>query len=340
MALTRHKARTALAGVALATTAALALAGCSGNTAQSASGSGGGGGDCTPAKQVTIAYQPGLGYAPLLVAKQQKTLEKALPDTKVKWMELNSGSAIRDGIVAGKIQVGAGGIGPFLVGYDAGIDWKVVTGMNDMNLYLMTMKSNIQSLKDLKGAGGIAMPGPDSIQSVILRKGAEEQLGDAHALDSQIVAMGHPDGVQALVAGQIAAHLTSPPFQSEEAAKGAHRILASYDLFGEHTFNSVFTQTSFEKCNTKFVDTLVGAIKDADQQLTDDPDQSAQILAKATGESVSDLKAQITADDVKFVTTPKGFGTFATFMQKIGLIKKVPDTKDLFFQNSATEGAS
>ena len=146
--------------------------------------------------------------------------------------------------------MGAGGIGPFLVGLDAGVDWKVISGLNNMSLYLNAMDPEFKSLKDLKGAGSIAMPAPDSIQAVVLRKGAEEELGDAKALDSQIVAMGHPDGVQALIGGQIVAHLTSPPFQAQEIEEGATKLLDSYELFEEHTFNSIFTKTEFAECNS------------------------------------------------------------------------------------------
>ena len=236
MSLTR-KIRTSLA---VGVTAALAfgLSSCGG-------GGGSASGDCEPAKKLAIAYQPGLGYASLLMAKQQKTVEKALPDVDVTWQEMNSGSAIRDGMIGDKLQVGAGGISPFLVGLDAGVDWKVISGLNNMSLYLNVMDPKFKSLKDLKGAGSIAMPAPDSIQAVVLRKGAEEELGDAKALDSQIVAMGHPDGVQALIGGQIAAHLTSPPFQAQEIEEGATKLLDSYELFEEHTFNSIFTKTEF-----------------------------------------------------------------------------------------------
>ncbi|HET9476303.1 MAG TPA: ABC transporter substrate-binding protein [Dehalococcoidia bacterium] len=326
----RKGAVAALAGGAIA----FALAGCAGGAGSAA------GGDCEPEKDVTIAYQPGLGYAALLMAKQEGSLEKELPGTKVKWLELNSGSAIRDGILAKEIHVGSGGTGPFLVGYDSGVDWKVLTGLNNMNLYLMVEDPKIQSLEDLKGAGSIAMPAPDSIQSVVLRKGADEELGDAKALDSQIVSMGHPDGVQALIAGQLAGHLTSPPFQGQEADAGARAILKSYDLFGEHTFNSVYTTTEFAQCNEEFTDALVKVVVDANQRLTEQPEEAAQVLAKEMGEPVETVVAQVTAEDVAFTTKPIGFEKYAEFMQEIGLIKEVPDTEDLFFENETTSGAN
>ena len=293
-----------------------------------------------PASKVVIAYQPGLGYAPLRVAKQQKAIEHKLPNVKVQWRELNSGAAIRDGMVSGDIQVGSGGIGPFLVGVDSGINEKVAVSLNNMSLWLMAKKPEIKTLKDLKGAGKIAMPGPDSIQAVVLKKAAQEKLGDAKALDSQIVAMGHPDGVQALIGGQLAAHLTSPPFQQQEEAKGAHKIITSYEVFGEHTFNSVFTKTDFAACNPKFMTALVGAVQSANKLLTDSPTKASGLLSQEMGISPDQVKKQITANEVKFTSTPKGFGTFAKFMNEIGLIKEVPKPEDLFFKNSATKGAN
>lgn len=328
--------RTALAGL---TTAMLVggVAACGGSGQAS-----GEDGSCSgkPASKVVIAYQPGLGYAPLLLAKGQKAIEKKLPDVKVQWRELNSGAAIRDGMVSGDIQVGSGGIGPFLIGVDSGISEKVAVSLNDMSLWLMAKKPGIKTLKDLKGAGKIAMPGPDSIQAVVLQKAAQEKLGDAKALNSQIVAMGHPDGVQALIGGQLAAHLTSPPFQQQEEARGAHKIITSYEVFGEHTFNSVFTKTDFAACNPKFMTALVGAVQSANKLLSGSPAKAAGPLAKEMGISPAEAKKQITAADVKFTSKPRGFETFAKFMNEIGLIKKVPKPEDIFFKNSATKGAN
>lgn len=328
--------RLAFAGVL-----ALTVTACGGDEGGGSAGGGGaaGGDDCA-ADSATIAYQPGLGYAPLLVMKQQGTLEEAVPDVEIEWRELNSGAAIRDSMISEDIQVGAGGIGPFLVGVDGGVDWKVITGLNNMSLHVMVNDPGIESVEDLQGKGSIAMPGPDSIQSVVLRKAAQEELGDAKALDSQIVAMGHPDGVQALIGGQIAAHVTSPPFQSQEAEQGATKILESYDLFGEHTFNSAFVLTEFAECNPEFVTALVDGVADANTMLTDEPAEAAAVLATEMGADAAEVEEQITSEGVTFAVTPTGFGTFAEFMAEIGLLKEVPETSQLFLETSATEGAS
>lgn len=292
--------------------------------------------------EVTIGYQPGLGYAPLLIAKQEKLIEKELPDVDITWQMLDSGSAIRDGIISGDIQVASMGTAPFLVGLDAGVEWKTLMSMNDMNLQLVTMDKDAESLEDLPDDAKIAMPAPDSIQSVVLRKGAEEQLGDATALDKSIVALGHPDGVQSLVSGQIDAHLTSPPFQAQEIEEGGHAILDSYDLFGEHSFNSLYTTEEFADANGDFVDALTTAIADATAMLNDDPEGAAKILSEESGGEVSadDMLTQVTDEDVSFTTSPTGFETFAEFMAEIGMIGDVPATEDMFFDNDYTADAS
>jgi NitT/TauT family transport system substrate-binding protein len=311
-------------GLAVVAVAALAAGGCGSDS----SGSGGG------SNKMTIAYQPGIGYAELLIMKQQKTLEKALPDMKIAWRELSSGSAIRDGMLSGDIQVGSGGIGPFLVGYDAGVDWKLLTGLNQMDLWLMAKNPKFKTLADFKGNNKIAMPGPDSIQAIVLKKAAQEQLGDAKALDTNIVSLAHPDGLQSLVSGQIAGHLTAPRFQFDEQDEGARRIIGSYDVFGPHTFNSVFVRQGYYNNNKKAMDLLNKGVQDAAAMIKDDPAAAAKILSEESGgqESPADFKRYITEKSVSYSTEPKGFMAFAKFMKSIGLLKKEPGSaKDLVF---------
>lgn len=329
--LTRRLRKPAALAAALLTVGALATA-CGGDDA----------GAAEETTEVTIGYQPGLGYAPLLIAKQEKLIEKELPGVDITWQMLDSGSALRDGVLSGDIHVASMGTAPFLVGLDAGVGWKTLMSMNDMNLQLVTKDRSVESLEDLPDDAQIAMPAPDSIQSVVLRKGAEEELGDATALDKSIVALGHPDGVQALVAGQIDAHLTAPPFQAQEIEQGGHPILDSYDLFGEHSFNSVYTTEEFADANPEFVDALTTAFSDSVDLLNDDPGKAAQVLSEESGGEVSaeDMKTQITDEDVTFTTTPTGFATFAEFMQQIGMIKDVPAGEDMFFENDFTTDAS
>ena len=72
----------------------------------------------------------------------------------------SSGSAIRDGMLAGDIQVGSGGVGPFLVGYSAGVDWKLLSALNEMDLWLMVVDEQIQDLGDFGDGSTDTRPAP------------------------------------------------------------------------------------------------------------------------------------------------------------------------------------
>ena len=74
---------------------------------------------------------------------------------------------------------------------------------------------------------------------MILRRAAQARLGDSKALDSSLVALDHPDGLNALFGGQIQGHFTSPPFQFIERERGARILLRSKTYFGDHTFLGV-----------------------------------------------------------------------------------------------------
>ena len=88
--------------------------------------------------ELTIAYQPRIGYAPLIIIRRQRTLEKRYPNMKVNWRVLASGAAITTGVVSGDIHLGAMGVTPFLVGWAAGVGWKLLTALDDADLWLMT----------------------------------------------------------------------------------------------------------------------------------------------------------------------------------------------------------
>lgn len=306
----------------------LSVAGCGGSE-------GGGGSSNGVPDSITIGYQAGIGYAPLLVMKNDKTLETQYPKTKFTWKELSSGAAIQSGVLSGDIQIAAGGMGPLILGAAKGVDWKMIASMNNADLWLMAKDPQYKTLADFKSGAKIAMPSPTSIQSVVLRVAAEKQLGNANALDTNIVSFSHPDGLQALTSGQIAGHLTSPPFEFEEQQQGAHAVLRSYDVFGgPHSFNGVFATSKFYDSNTAFSEKLFSDIEGAVQQLNSNPDKAAQALSKESGGKVdaAQYKTWITNPAITYTVTPEKLMPLAKSMEKIGLIKKAPASwKDLVF---------
>jgi NitT/TauT family transport system substrate-binding protein len=276
--------------------------------------------------RITIAYQFGVGYAPLMIIKQQRLLEKAYPGLRVEWKQLASGTPITDGIIKGDIQIGAMGTGPMLVGWARGINWKVIAPLDEADLWLMARDRSIRTIADLRGKR-IATPTATSIQAVALRKMAEVKLGNARALDSSLISMDHPDGMQALLSGQIDAHFTSPPYQWQELGRGAHVVGKSYGYFGAHSFLVTVVTQKFYDEYTAFSNRFYRLVKQSIDMLNKRPRGAAVILARedASDASAAQFRTWITRrKSLKFTTRPRGLMRTAGFMHKIGLLNKVP----------------
>ncbi len=319
--MTTLRGRVTLALVTLAALAALLAAVATAQPAATAPG------------HVTIGYQPGIGYAPLIILKTQKTLEKQFPGTTFSWLVLSSGAAITNGVIAGDIQVGAGGTGPLIIGWAQGVDWKVIAGLDWGDLWLMAKDPNIKTIADLKGKR-IAMPGPTSIQAVVLRKMAQVKLGDAHALDSTIISMDHPAAMQALLTGQIDAHLTSPPYQLQEKVRGAHVIARSNQYFGASSFLSAWETSKFYNQYPEFSKTFYDDVQNAIKLINTNPTKVAHLLQDDSNgvPTWRQYKQWLGVSGLTFTTRPLGLMRYANFMNKIGMIKKMPASwQDMVF---------
>ena len=281
------------------------------------------------AKQLRIVKQPGLGYLQLIVMREMKLIEKRAPGVEIEWRQLTSGPVIRDAMVAGQMDIGSGGMGPFIQAIDKGIDWKALGALEEMPLFLNCARADIKSLRDLKPTDRIAMPAIGSFQHVILQMQAEKEVGDAKRFNQQIVAMSHPDATAAILSKrEITCHLTSPPFQYEQLRdSGIHKVFDSYQASGgPHTFNLVWASEKWVKANPRLTRAFVDALREATEWITANPAEAAKVYA--TSEKAKSTPEQILAiikqDGIRYTTTPSGLIKVATFMQKIGMIKQVP----------------
>lgn len=277
--------------------------------------------------QIVIAYGQGLSYASLVILKQEAILEKEFPQTHFEWKIMSSGSVIRDGMIAGHIQVGSGGIGPFLIGWDKGVNLRMVAALSKDDFWLVAKDPKIKSLKDITSGMKIGVPALDSIQAVAVRKAAQQALGNAHALDSNLIVIDNPTAVQGLVSGQLAAHMASAPFQFQEVQQGGHILVKSSDLFGKTTFSEAFVTQSFYDQYPSFIKKLYQNLQDATQLLKTQPDRAAELLSQdQKGSTPAQNKAWLQRSEISYDTTPAGFLTYARFMQSIGLMSKVPNS--------------
>ena len=300
-------------------------------------GSGGSG------KEIGIAVGNGISYAALTVIRAKGWLEQELKGRTITWRVISGGGTVRDALLSGKLHIGSSGLGPLLIGWDAGVPWKIVSSLNDMPLWLVAKDPRYRSLRDFGQGDQIAAVQPGSIQSVMLQKAAQQQLGDPHALDRNIATMAHPEALQALLGGQIAAAYTSPPFQFQAVEQGARKLVDSYQLFGRHGFNVMAATEEYAEKNPDVISAVHRTIARANDFITKQPAEAAKILSQAEQGKISAqaYERYLTHEGIEFTTTPHGILKIAAFMKEIGVIKKVPrDWRDLAFDTVKKENGS
>lgn len=286
---------------------------------------------------ITIAIQYGLAYAPLQIVQQQNLVEKYLPGTEVIWKQLGTGPVIRDAMVAGEVDIGFMGISPFLVGWDKGAKWKICTASGSQPVILVANNKSINSLKDFTSGDRIATPALASIQHILLAMQAEKILGDAHALESQLLSVTHPDAMAGLLSKKdVTAHFSSPPYLYKELQDPAIKeVLNGEEAFGrEFTFIFGIATEKFHDANPSAYNAFIGAFNEAVAFINNQPEKAAALLAPQYQYSDKETLRYLTWEGTNYCTTPYGIMGFAEFMHRQGFISKMPQSLDeIVFEN-------
>jgi len=282
---------------------------------------------CNDQKQdeIVIAEQYGLAYAPLQIMKEKGFLEDELKgETAVKWVKLSNTAAIREAMLSDQLDIGFMGIPPFLIGIDQDMPWKIMTGLSQSPVGLITDQASIKNLKDLIQKGQIALPQPGSIQHILLAMALEKQMGESDLLDHQLIAMNHPEGYQALIGEtQVIAQFTTPPYLFEGLnTEGIHMILSGEEAMGApFTFIVGVCQDSFYKEETSY-ESFLRALDHAYAFMEDEKDETLAILSKSYGLEEEVLERYLYEMDMVYDKEVLGVERFISFMRKEGYISK------------------
>lgn len=291
-----------------------------------------------PAK-LGVAYQYGLSYAPVVIAKEQGLIEKHYKattgnDVEIEWNQMSSGADINTGITSGSIDVGFMGVGPAVTGVATGLDYKVFANISGQEHGLMSNSADIDSLADLVGSDNqIALVNIGSIQHIILAKALADNGYDAHALDSNIVAMKHPDGMAALQSGSLPCHLTSSPYIfTEREDSSLHELSEVNEAWTkDDTFIVGVASTSLYEDEELYA-ALCDAIAEAQEFIAESPEEAAAILCEFDGDTAEEELEYLKQGTYEPETN--GLFELATFMADNGFIDSALDSySDLVFDN-------
>lgn len=275
---------------------------------------------------LTIAKQFGIAYAPVQVMKDEGILEAALPDVDIRWVQLGGPTAIREGMLAGEIDIGFMGIGPMLIGIDTGMEWKTFTALSANEVSFITNRDDIRSLADIGADDRIAVISPGCTQHVLLCMAANQQFGDPDKFDRQLVSLSHPDAMSAMLAGgEIVLHITTPPYADLELQSGMRKILTGQDVMGgPFTFICGVADTRLYDENRAVYDAVRQSLSAAMDIINADLGAAAQRLASVYGVDAETLYGMMSYNGTIYQKALTGVEKLAEAMVDMGLISSVP----------------
>lgn len=296
-------------------------------------------GEENTSKTLTIAYQGGIGYAPVHILEAKKLIEKNYgEDITVEFVKLDSGAAINEGIIGGTIDIGCMGVAPAISGVAAGIPYKVISNLCSQSHGLMTRDKDIKTLKDITAEDKIALVNTGSIQHILLSMAAEKVLGDAHALDNNIQAMSHAEGMAALESGTVTLHLTSSPFIYQERENENYAELAEINEVWP-SGNSFLVAMASEKLHEdeKLYSAVSAAFSEAIEFINTNKDETATIETEYLGLDRETVMSYLNEKDCQYFGELKGADTMADFMYSAGFITKEVAIDSLKYENVKTK---
>lgn len=289
---------------------------------------------------LNIAYQYGIAYAPLMIAQKNKTIEKCYKEATgkevtVNWIQMSSGADINVGIASDELNVGFMGVGPAITGVAKNVGYKIFTNLSGQEHGMMVNDESVNSLKDIIGTDSqISVVNIGSIQHIMLAMALEAEGEDPHALDSNLIAMKHPDGMTSLETGSVLGHVTTSPYiYKEQANSDLHSIDSVKEAWPKE--NSFIVGVASEKLyndNPELYKALCDGIGEAMDFINNNVKEAAAITYETDGSTQEEEEENLTKG--YYVTETKGVTKMAQFMYENNFVDVDPgEYKDLVFDN-------
>lgn len=302
------------------------------------------------ASSIIMMSQHGLPYLPMMVMDSLKLVEKhaakaGLTSLKTDYRTMGGTQSLIDALISGQMHFGVTGVPGLTVLWDktAGTPNEVrgLCAVQSMPFMLVTNRESIKSIRDFTDRDKIAVPAVKvSNQAICLQMAAAKEWGeDQYArLDSMTISRSHPEAAVSVIskATEINSHYAVAPFYYYElATPGVHNVLKSYDtLDGPATNGTMIMSKKFYDANPKVSEAVFEAVTEANDFINKKPGEAAEIYIKTTNEkrsSQSEMAKFISDPDNVWTTTPQQNMKYAGFMQKVGTMKRLPNSwKDLY----------
>ena len=280
----------------------------------------------------------GIGFLPMFIADEMKLVEKhakaAGIETKATFQRFSGSAAMQDAVLSGSVDVGVYGVPAMLIAWDKARNTHLqvfgIAGVNSSPLVLVSNRLDAKSIEDLAPSDKIAMPAIVSPQMYALQMIAEKRFGKGNhdRLKSQVVALPHPEAVNAMLTGgtEVKAYFSTPPFTQLVLSSGKAKVVTtSEEAFdGRSTFLAAGATKKWLEANPKMAGVLIKALEEAGEVIRKDPARAAAIYLKIEPSKFFDeakVEAMLKTMPDDFGVALHGVKTLADFMSRTGGLK-------------------
>jgi taurine transport system substrate-binding protein len=298
------------AAVAAALITTVVLVGCGSSSSKKSSSS--------APSEIRIAYQ--LIPNGDLIVKDKGWLEKAFPNTKIKWMQFASGADVNTAVIAGSVDIGLAGSSPVAKGLAIGTKYQVPWIFDVIGKAESLVASNASGVKSIADLVGKKVATPFGSTSHYSLLAALEGAG-VDPTKVKIIDLEPQDILAAWQRGDIdAAYVWNPTLASLE--KNGTVLITSADLAkqGKLTADLAVVTTSFAKKYPAAVQTWLDQETRAVELLRSNPNVAAAAIARqlniTPAEALDQSKQLIFLNaseqaGSKYLGTPKAPGALA-----------------------------
>jgi NitT/TauT family transport system substrate-binding protein len=282
---------------------------------------------------VKAGYLPSDHDAPFFIATTKGYFDKY--GVKVEAIRFDSGPNLMTQMAAGNIDIGIAGVPPVILFVDKDPSAKIVSAVQNVGSGLFVKKgSGIQTITNLKGKS-IGIPGPGSIQDILLRKLlAENNLDYNTDVNVKTVPAGQMIGT--MTSGGIDAAMAWEPFVTMAELQGvADVLLRSEQMLPGHPCDSCVASTNMIANYPDSVKGFLKAIRDGIDFIKTNPDEAAAIVASKEWLNIDVEIEKASLRNIGFIFVPdeaylSGTEYFARELKNMGKTTKDHDRKDLF----------
>jgi len=238
---------------------------------------------------LNLGFQITTWGAVAMVAEALNTFKSH--DVDVAFNKFDSGVAVRDALVAGRVDIGITAVSTFIVGVNkgslAGIATVAYSGAS--NSIMIAKNSGIKSVADLKGKKVASQFGTGS--DYTFRTKVLPKFG-LRPEDLQLVNAKYGDHVAALASGSVDAFVGTEPFPAVAEAEGIAKLLVSFEEFDLVPVMLAINRPVLQSRRSDVVSFMKGWL-DAVAVLRNDPQKGAQIVTDVFKKKGNDLSEKV-----------------------------------------------